>query len=129
MTGDDFRELALSFEGALEATHMGHPDFRANGRIFATLVGDETRGGLNLKPEEQCAVMKMHPAAFAPASGAWGRNGWTVVDLRAVTKSAVRGSMLLAWQNVTTSKPRRPAARSRRPSLRPRTKRTTRRPR
>ena len=44
MTGDDFRELALSFEGALEATHMGHPDFRANGRIFVLIVGDRTLG-------------------------------------------------------------------------------------
>ena len=37
MTGDAFRDLALALDGAIEASHMGHPDFRANGRIFATL--------------------------------------------------------------------------------------------
>jgi hypothetical protein len=37
MTADDFRDIALSMNGATEGSHMGHPDFRANGRIFATL--------------------------------------------------------------------------------------------
>ena len=37
VTADDFRELALSLEDATEKSHMGHPDFRANGRIFSTL--------------------------------------------------------------------------------------------
>ncbi|RPH59540.1 MAG: MmcQ/YjbR family DNA-binding protein, partial [Acidobacteria bacterium] len=35
MTADDFRRIALGLEGAIEAVHMGHPDFRINGRIFA----------------------------------------------------------------------------------------------
>jgi hypothetical protein len=37
MTADDFREIALSMQDAEERSHMGHPDFRANGRIFSTL--------------------------------------------------------------------------------------------
>jgi hypothetical protein len=38
MTVDDFRRIALSLEGAEEGSHMGQPDFRAGGRIFATLA-------------------------------------------------------------------------------------------
>ena len=34
----DFRRIALSLEGADEASHMGSPDFRVAGRIFATLA-------------------------------------------------------------------------------------------
>src|SRR5438132_8889105 len=37
MTAAQFREIALSFPEAVEAAHMGHPDFRVGGRIFATL--------------------------------------------------------------------------------------------
>ena len=37
LTADQFRDLALQMEGAVEGAHMAHPDFRANGRIFATL--------------------------------------------------------------------------------------------
>ena len=36
-SADDFRRIALSFPGAEERAHMGHPDFRVGGRIFATL--------------------------------------------------------------------------------------------
>ena len=37
MTPDGFRKLALSFEGATEAAHQRHPDFRVNGRIFTSI--------------------------------------------------------------------------------------------
>jgi hypothetical protein len=37
VTPDDFRRLALAFEGAAESAHQGHPDFRARGQVFATL--------------------------------------------------------------------------------------------
>jgi hypothetical protein len=39
----DFRRIALSLEGAEESAHMGSPDFRVGGRIFATLAGRKTR--------------------------------------------------------------------------------------
>ena len=34
MTPNQFRKIALGFDGAVEASHMNHPDFRAaNGKI------------------------------------------------------------------------------------------------
>jgi len=38
MDAADFRRIALSLDGAEENSHMGSPDFRVNGRIFATLA-------------------------------------------------------------------------------------------
>ena len=38
---------------------MSHPDFRAaNGKIFATLNEDETRGMASLTPEQQADLMR-----------------------------------------------------------------------
>jgi hypothetical protein len=105
MTGEGFRDLALAMQGAIERAHMGHPDFRANGRIFVTLTADEARAGLKLTPAEQRVLMKSHPGAFEPASGAWGRSGWTMARLAAVDEATMRGVVLLAWQNVM-AKPR-----------------------
>jgi hypothetical protein len=34
---EEFRRLALAHPGAEERAHMGHPDFRVGGRLFATL--------------------------------------------------------------------------------------------
>jgi hypothetical protein len=38
VTQETFREIALSFAGAEERSHQKHPDFRAGGKIFATLA-------------------------------------------------------------------------------------------
>ena len=47
---DLFRSLALSLPGAAESAHCGHPDFRVNGRIFATLSGPATDAASSSSP-------------------------------------------------------------------------------
>jgi hypothetical protein len=37
MTAKDFRQIALSLPESIESAHMDHPDFRVDGKIFATL--------------------------------------------------------------------------------------------
>jgi hypothetical protein len=99
LSPDGFRRIALAMEGAIEGAHMGHPDFRANGRIFATLYPDGEWGMVKLTPDQQQAIVRAHPATFEPASGAWGRQGSTKVRLDAVDDATVRAAMTLAWQN------------------------------
>jgi hypothetical protein len=99
MTTDEFRSLALEMQGAIEGAHMGHPDFRASGKIFATLYPDGESGMVKLTPEQQEDFMAADPAAFAPASGAWGRQGCTTVRLDAVHEDQLGEAMTLAWQN------------------------------
>jgi hypothetical protein len=110
MTADDFRRLALALPGAIEASHMGHPDFRANGRIFATLHSRDEFGMVKLTPDEQRALMAASPGMFEPSAGAWGRQGCTNVRLAAATTAVVRGALMLAWEH---SAPRPPRKRSR----------------
>ena len=108
MTEDDFRELALGLDGAVEGSHMGHPDFRANGRVFASLHGHDTTGMVKLMPEQQGVFVRDHPTVFAPAPGAWGRQGCTTVTLRPARVPAVRSAMLLAYQSVMDKPKARP---------------------
>lgn len=105
MTADQFRALALDLQGAVEGAHMGHADFRANGRIFASLDKDERSGMVKLSPEEQQEFMRAHPGMFDPASGAWGRQGYTTVHLAPAKLAAVRSAMLLAWQAAVAKPP------------------------
>jgi len=73
MTAADFRRIALSFEGAEEGSHMGSPDFRVGGRIFATLASaKQGYGNLMLTPEQQTAFVEELPDVFLPISGGWG---------------------------------------------------------
>jgi hypothetical protein len=112
MTDDDFRDLALALDGASEGAHMGHPDFRANNRIFATLRHDGATGMVKLTPEQQAVFLDEHPAMFTPSPGAWGRGGCTDVVLAKARPAAVRAAMLLALELVMQKPRPRTLARS-----------------
>lgn len=93
MTPNAFRKLALALPGAVEGEHMGHPDFRAGGRIFASLTADGRRGMVKVSPDEQRALLRAAPQVFEPATGAWGRSGCTMVTLAAADAPTVRAAI------------------------------------
>jgi hypothetical protein len=110
MTPNDFRRIALSLEGAEEGSHMGSPDFRVGGRIFATLAAQaQGYGNLMLTPEQQAAFVAEAPDVFIPIHGGWGRNGATHLKLAAAHEDLVHGALQTAWKlriekNRTTGK-------------------------
>lgn len=102
MTAQEFRTIALSLPEAVEAAHMGHPDFRVGGRIFATLSYPRRGFGMvKLTPEQQELFVRTRPKAFAPVPGKWGERGATHVRLRSAKKGDVREALTVAWQNHT----------------------------
>lgn len=105
---DDFRRIALSFPDTAESAHMNHPDFRVNGRIFATL-GHPGEGWamVKLPPEQQGVFVELQPSAFVPVKGGWGRQGATSVLLKNVKEETLRGALTVAWQNVSQKKSRK----------------------
>jgi hypothetical protein len=100
MTASEFRNLALDLPQTCESSHMDHPDFRVGGKIFATLGPAEAWGMVKLKPPQQQRLMRAEPRAFAPAAGAWGKRGSTIVHLESARIETVRDALKLAWLNV-----------------------------
>jgi hypothetical protein len=108
MTPDAFRRLALGLPEAAEVGHMGHPDFRVRGKVFATLgYPDDGHGMVKLTPEQQEAFVSAEPAVFAPVKGGWGRGGATTVRLRAARAKSLRVALAAAWRNVAPPRLRR----------------------
>ena len=99
VTEAGFRRIALGMKDAVEAAHMGHPDFRVGGRIFSTIHHDRAHGMVKLTPEQQQAFLREHPGTFAPESGAWGRAGCTRVTFDSVDEETLGEALTLAWQN------------------------------
>jgi hypothetical protein len=98
MTADDFREIALSFDGAEESSHMGQPDFRVGGRIFATLAAEHLGfGNLLLTPELQNSLIHEAPKVFLPIPGGWGVRGATHIRLSEATEAQLIRALSLAW--------------------------------
>jgi len=99
MNASHFRNLALAMPEAVESSHMGHPDFRVRGKIFATLSPDEDWGVLKLDLDQQEAFVLAHPTMFEAAPGGWGRRGYSRVPLQRARVGPVREAMAAAWFN------------------------------
>jgi hypothetical protein len=99
MNVNDFRRIALGFEGAKESSHMGNPDFRVGGRIFATLASAKLGfGNLMLTVEQQAAFVEELPEVFVPIAGGWGRMGVTHIRLAAADEEVLAGALRTAWK-------------------------------
>ena len=101
----DFRRLALALPEASEGEHMAHPDFRVNGRIFATIQPGGELGMVKVAPTEQRRLVTEHPDAFSAPANAWGRAGCTSVQLDAVNLTVLRAALTSAWE-VAMAQPR-----------------------
>jgi hypothetical protein len=106
MTPAAFRRIALSLPDALEGAHMGHADFRVHGKVFATLGWpDKNWAMVKLPPELQDALVRAEPDLFEPASGAWGRQGSTMVRLVKADQATVADAIRSAWQGIVAKQP------------------------
>lgn len=104
MNAEEFRAAALKVQGAVEAAHMNHPDFRVNGKIFASLgYPDEGWGMVKLTPTQQRSFMKEAPGTFVPCTGAWGKAGSTNVHLASAKKRILSKALRAASQNIINS--------------------------
>jgi hypothetical protein len=99
MNAEDFRRIALSLEGAEEGSHMGSPDFRVGGRIFANLASQEHGyGNLMLTPDQQAEFVAEAPDVFLPVAGGWGKMGTTHIRLGKATQDLLAGALQTAWR-------------------------------
>jgi hypothetical protein len=99
MNASDFRRIALSLEGAEESSHMGAPDFRVGGRVFATLAAEaQGYGNLMLTVEQQADFVRELPEVFLPVPGGWGRMGITHIRLAKATEDVLAGALRTAWK-------------------------------
>jgi hypothetical protein len=111
-TAADFRRIALSLEGAEEGSHMGSPDFRVGGRIFATLASQsQGYGNLMLTPEQQALFVEELPELFLPVHGGWGRMGATHIRLAKAKEDVLSGALRTAWK-LRVEKNAKPAAKA-----------------
>jgi hypothetical protein len=99
MKAADFRRIALLLEGAEEGSHMGSPDFRVGGKIFATLASqNQGYGNLMLTPNVQAAFLEDQPDVFVAIPGGWGRMGATHIRLAAANEDVLVGALRTAWK-------------------------------
>jgi hypothetical protein len=100
VTEHEVRRVALSLPHSEERQHMGKPDFRVRGKIFASLPPGQGIVVLKLAPDHQTVLLEASPALATPAAGAWGRQGWTRIQLSELEETGLRGVLGSAWRTV-----------------------------
>jgi hypothetical protein len=112
-TPEDFRRIALSFEGAEQGSHMGSVDFRVGGHIFATLASvADGYGNLMLTPDLQAGFLEDAPDYFLPIKGGWGRMGATHIRLAEANEEVLTWALRTAY-DLRVSKNKAPARKPR----------------
>lgn len=101
---DAFRKLALSFPDSMELPHFEKISFRIKNKIFATL--DQTNGIACLKLTEidQSVFCAIDTTIIYPVNNKWGKQGWTLVELKKVKKGILKDALLKAYMTVSSSK-------------------------
>jgi hypothetical protein len=98
------RKLALSLPETEEKSHFGKADFRVKNKIFAGLTEVAGQGYVKARPELQALMVSVYGDVFSAAAGAWGRSGWTYVELNGVDVGALRELVVDAWKLVAPAK-------------------------
>jgi hypothetical protein len=93
------RDYCLKLPEADEYDHFGKPAYRVKKKIFATLWLDEKRAVLKLSPADQSFYCAEYSFIY-PVKGAWGKYGWTYVDLNKINESVFSKLLTSAWLNV-----------------------------
>jgi hypothetical protein len=104
LTGAQWRKLACALPEVEEKSHFEQPDFRVRNKIFAGLNPEETQGVLKLPLEMQAMLLDAKPNVFTPAAGAWGRSGWTHVELARLDAGAAPELLREAWRLIAPKK-------------------------
>lgn len=101
-TAAQMRKIVLALADVEEKSHMDHPDFRRSGKIFAGLHRAETIANIRLSPEIQASVVH-DGSPFEPCAGAWGRKGWTQVELARADVAVLKELLREAWELIGAS--------------------------
>lgn len=98
------KQLALSLPEAEEKSHFEKPDFRVKNKVFAVLHVDKSIMVVKLTVIDQSVFCAFDKAIIYPVPGGWGRQGWTMINLKKVKKSMLLDALTTAWKTVAPSK-------------------------
>lgn len=99
-----FRKFPLSFPETEEAPHFENVAFKVKKKIFVTHNAKENRCCVKLSKEEQPLYCLIDAEMIYPVPNAWGKQGWTLVNLEKVNKEILTDILTSAYINVAPKK-------------------------
>ena len=104
ITIEALRKYVFSFPEVEEAPHFEKISFRVKKKIFVTYSHSNHTITLKLSLEEQDVFSSGKDNAIFPVPNAWGKQGWTVVDLSSVHEDLFHDVIITAYCTVAPKK-------------------------
>jgi predicted DNA-binding protein (MmcQ/YjbR family) len=99
-----FKQLALAFPGAEEQPHFEKPSFRIKKKIFATLTPENHLACVKLSEIDQSVFCAFDKTIIYPVDNKWGKQGWTMIDLKKIRKDMLKDILNTAYTHVAAKK-------------------------
>ncbi len=94
------RKLALSFPEATEDPHFEKTSFRVKKKIFATYDNKKKRACIKLSEIDQNVFSSSDKAIIYPVDNKWGKQGWTLIEMKKVHKDLFIDALTTAYYEV-----------------------------
>ena len=98
VTPDEAKAMALSFEGSDEKPHFERTAFTVNKKIFATISLKDKTLNLRFTPQAQFIFCPPQSDVIFPIPNAWGKQGWTTINLNKAGKKLVKSALEEAYR-------------------------------
>lgn len=100
VTIQSINSLTSKLENVEQLPHFEKISFRVKKKIFLTVSPDGAKATLKLSLVDQDVFHKYDPLIFYPVPNAWGKQGWTVVELQKVRSDMFKDALVLAYKEV-----------------------------
>ena len=101
---NDAKKSALALPEVEGKSHFEKPDFRVKNKIFAVLHPDKDCVVVKLSVVDQSVFCAFDKTVIYPVAGGWGRQGWTMIDLKKVKKAMLLDALTTAWKTAAPAK-------------------------
>ena len=104
VTIDTFRKIAFTFPEVKEQPHFELTSFRVKKKIFATYDEKNIRACIKLSEIDQDVFCISARATIYPVDNKWGKQGWTLIEMKNVDKKLFIEALTKAYCEVAPKK-------------------------
>ncbi len=104
VTIETLRKVALSFPEVTEEPHFEKSSFRIKKKIFATYDDIKKRACIKLSVIDQDVFSSADKTIIYPVDNKWGKQGWTLIEMKKVNKSLFIDAVTTAYCEVAPEK-------------------------
>ena len=101
---ETFIELASSFPDVTIEPHFENTAFKIKKKIFATINPKANRVCVKLNAIDQGAFSAFDNTIIYPVPNKWGKQGWTLVNLKKIRKDMFADAITCAYCEVAPEK-------------------------